>query len=89
MRDFVLTKGVMIMIINAAILKDGIIYTGRRHHLIIQSHPSKFFIDCKQGFITEEGRFVDREEGLRIAIECNQLIREPKFELFSEDLWEL
>lgn len=77
------------MIVNAAILKDGIIYTGRRHHLIIQLYPPNFFHNCEQGFVTDDGKFVDREEGLKIAIECNQLINEPRAELFSEDLWDL
>lgn len=42
-----------------------------------------------QGFITECGRFVDRKEGARIALECGQ-IKELGYsdkELFSEDLY--
>ena len=43
----------------------------------------------QQGFVTNQGRFVDRIEGKTIAKEANQLIERasklPK--LFSEDLW--
>lgn len=74
------------MIVNAAILKDGVIYRARRHHLIIWEHEPQFFNNCEQGFVTDTGEFVDREEGAKIAFECGQ-IKEPKRILFSEDLW--
>lgn len=45
----------------------------------------------KSGFLTSTGRFVDREEALRIALASGQpLIDHPARharELFSEDLW--
>ncbi len=76
------------MIVNAAILKDGVIYTNKRHHLIIQAHPYQFFLNCKQGFVTSNGEFVNREDALKIAIENNQLIVEPRGnKLYSEDVW--
>ncbi len=43
-----------------------------------------------QGFLTNTGRFVDRKEALRIAIEVNQIINMSDTngtELFSEDLY--
>jgi hypothetical protein len=44
-----------------------------------------------QGFLTSEGKFVDRQEAMRIALASNQkLIDHPsRIEgvLFSEDLW--
>ena len=44
-----------------------------------------------QGFITSTGRFVDREEGLKIALASEQpMIDHPSRNstmLFSEDLW--
>ncbi len=47
-----------------------------------------------QGFITEEGRFVTREEAFVIARKAHQLVPsrfarpiEPGAQLFSEDLW--
>ena len=44
---------------------------------------------CKQGFTTNTGRFVSREEGVGIATAAKQLIRKtnPPSQLFSEDLW--
>ena len=44
-----------------------------------------------EGFITEDGRFLDRCEAADYAYECGQLVEtaeEPRIEvLFSEDLW--
>ncbi len=43
-----------------------------------------------QGFITTAGRFVDRNEAMRIAVERGQPFKdEPRYTdtLFSEDLW--
>jgi len=42
-----------------------------------------------QGFVTSTGRFVNREEGLKIAQEANQIIKKhPRAsELYSEDMW--
>jgi hypothetical protein len=80
------------MIINAAILKEGVIYQGRRHYLIIREGiklGKKFFIGCPQGFIDDEGNFLNREQAAKHAIQCGQ-IKELKFsktELFSEELW--
>ena len=77
------------MIKEAAILKDGIIYTGRRHHNIFQSTlPLGCIKDGEQGFVTDIGEFVDRIEAGKIAIECGQ-IKKLKWgnELYSEDLY--
>lgn len=43
-----------------------------------------------QGFLTNKGNFVDREVGLKIAKENNQLINkasDTKTQLFSEDIY--
>lgn len=42
-----------------------------------------------QGFTTNTGRFVGREEAVEIATAAQQLIRktEPPSQLFSEDVW--
>jgi hypothetical protein len=44
-----------------------------------------------QGFVTEDGKFVGREEALKIAVECGQVKMENKvgnkYMLFSEDLY--
>lgn len=44
-----------------------------------------------QGFYTSKGRFVDRKEAMKIAIESEQVLEEklhnPSVGLFSEDLY--
>ena len=41
-----------------------------------------------QGFLTSDGRFVNRKEAMLIAKENNQLIRDDVFdELYSEDIY--
>lgn len=41
-----------------------------------------------QGFLTDDARFVGREEALVIARDAGQIIKPtPHRELFSEDLW--
>ena len=75
------------MIVQSAIIKDGIVYTGKRHHNILgAAEPFGFLKDGKQGFVTDTGEFVTREEAARIAFDCGQ-IKEPKRILFSEDLY--
>lgn len=74
---------------------DGAIYSmppPGRHHSIIAlmvdvGHRTP--IRGTQGFVTSEGRFVDRREAAKIAIEANQLKdRESSpTTLYSEDLW--
>jgi len=66
-----------------------------RHHHII---GARYGVDktvtggpdrAVQGFITSEGRFVDRVEGLRIARAAKQVVRKQgnPHMLFSEDMW--
>lgn len=75
------------MIQEAAIRKNGIIYTGKRHHLILNSaKPAGFLRDGEQGFVTETGQFVSREEAAEIAFLCGQILTR-KTMLFSEDLY--
>jgi hypothetical protein len=54
------------------------------HHPQCPEHP-------EQGFLTSNGRFVDRKEAFRIAAACDQLLKpEEKYvggDLFTEDLW--
>jgi len=42
-----------------------------------------------QGFTTSSGRFVDREEAMRLAKAAGQLVDDPRYDdmLFSEDVW--
>ena len=78
---------------EAAILYNGIIYTGRRHHNIINEMRTKYLILDKQavrnqGFITDDGQFVDRIIGAELAIKSGQIqkLKWPP-NLYSEDLY--
>uniref|UniRef100_A0A6M3KX46 Uncharacterized protein n=1 Tax=viral metagenome TaxID=1070528 RepID=A0A6M3KX46_9ZZZZ len=83
------------MIKEAAIFKDGKIWTGRRHsdviHTMIQEGELSPITEI-QGFVTDDGKFVDRNEAFEIAIACGQ-IKDPGPSkvrmriLMSEDLY--
>ena len=73
------------MITKSAIIKDGIIYTGKRHSNILFAAKGTLK-GCEQGFVTDNGEFVNREQAAQIACECGQ-ISVKKSELFSEDLY--
>ena len=73
---------------------SGIVFSGYRHPQCIYQQVS---ITGKrqseageeiQGFLTSKNRFVDRIEGLELALKCKQ-IDKPKYgkKLYSEDLY--
>ena len=75
---------------------DGKVWTGKRHGNCISQIFSELGIrptnkEFTQGFVTDDGRFVDRKEAFKIAVECNQLLnsKEPWAAptLMSEDLY--
>jgi len=76
---------------SAAIkIEDGRIFEGRNHGDIFmliksQSVPRLMSSRGKQGFITDDNKFVDRKEAGRIAFEAGQIDKETDF-LFSEDI---
>lgn len=85
------------MIKEAAIqrISDGKVWTGRRHGDVIRKINADGDMVTRtrfiQGFVTDDGRFVDRHEAFKIAVECNQLLN-PKDPwaaptLMSEDLY--
>lgn len=65
----------------------------RHHHIMwtrlfidgVSSHPPK----ANQGFLTTKGRFVDRVEGLALALQSGQIEEKQgnPNELYSEDMW--
>lgn len=73
----------------AAIQQDGKIYEGWAHFRIIidmvEVQGIKPPITGLQGFVTEDGEFVTREEAAKIAFEAGQ-VRRQHSKLFSEDL---
>lgn len=80
-------------IIASAIKYNEIIYTGRRHHNIISDMRNKYLILDKQairyqGFILENGNYIDRIQAAKIALGSGQIkkLNHPP-NLYSEDLW--
>lgn len=76
---------------EAAILRDGVIWTGRRHHNVILKIVETLGISVApvldpQGFVTECGKFLEREEAAKVAFEAGQIPALKKM-LFSEDLY--
>ena len=72
-------------------IEYGFVICGRRHHNIINTLGQKFYfrtVENKsvEGFLTNTDRFVDRKEAAQIAYQYGQ-IRNPKKELFSEDIY--
>lgn len=79
-------------ITNCAVrISNGCIVTmGRpaRHHHILNTHGD--LAGEEQGFLTNEGYFVDREEAFTIARDAGQIVRRcggDDDSLFSENLW--
>jgi len=65
---------------------------GRHHHIINGSVPvvsRESILSAEQGFITDDGGFVDRYVGFQIAARAGQIVRYtgPIGMLFSEDMW--
>jgi len=78
-------------------ISDGKVWTGRRHGNVIHKIVAELGIktvtheEFTQGFITDDGKFVDRHEAYKIAVEYKQLLRpnDPWAPptLMSEDLY--
>lgn len=80
------------MIKASAVLQSGCLFTGKRH---CDAYAQMFHFGVKpdgdiQGFVTDDGKFLDRKEALKHAIACGQL-KDKKYKpddaLTSEDLW--
>jgi hypothetical protein len=67
-----------------------LIYCGHRHHNVLWQSKDVSRNPYHQGFLTSEGKFVNREEALKIALEANQVLDVDDIrgnELYSEDLY--
>ena len=76
-------------VVCAALFHNDCIYMSKLgHHDIFNMEPFMVLKRAKQGFVTENGYFVDRETGLSIAEHFNQIeVKHPPLEgLNSEDL---
>ena len=84
-------------IIAAAICVDGEVQhmlPPARHHNVMHRfyrEHGRAVLPDEQGFLTDAGRFVDRETACKIARDAGQIgdpkPTHPQNELFSEDLW--
>lgn len=84
------------MIVKSAILFNNIVYTGCRHHNILQNAEEYGlgFGGLKtgvQGFVTDKNEFLNREEAREHFIKSNQIPFMNELlhgeMLFSEDLY--
>lgn len=84
------------MITRVAVKHRGTVYSlpppNRHHHVIvfIVLDVGALAEDNEQGFLDDEGRFLDRVAALEHALACNQVKDPTKIRadrLFSEDLW--
>lgn len=59
-----------------------------RHHNILHTMPGDA-LDVEQGFLTSDGRYVDRVEARLLAVAAGQLLPTAyqSKNLFSEDIW--
>lgn len=85
-------------IVAAAIVFEGIncvLPPPARHHTILHAiahlRPDVIIGPDEQGFVTDTGRWVDRFEAKRIAIEAQQYLVPEDIDLrdrlYSEELW--
>jgi hypothetical protein len=84
------------MITQSAIRLDGRVFLGRRHADILHQNAVSrdgviisSIAGGEQGFVTDEGLFLDRELAAKHALGCGQIskLKYSKNVLFSEDLW--
>ena len=76
---------------HAAVKIDGVITTGKSHSECIRQHfeAGRNPGSSGQGFVTSNGRFVNREEAAVIAYDANQIDSHRQgIGLISEMLWD-
>ncbi len=94
-RDFEVKKAVPAYSYLPTNLTQGMVFCGHRHAQCIYSlvaitgEPQYKAGHEVQGFLTSKNRFVDREEGRLIALECGQIEKSNYHSnrIFSEDLY--
>lgn len=66
-----------------------LIYCGHRHNNILWQGPHVSRNPYHQGFLTNNGLFVNRNQAAKIAIEAGQIteLQYSNTDLFSEDLY--
>ena len=75
-------------------IKTGYVICGMRHHncfmtlaIISNRNETQLDYEKEQGFLTNINRFVDRKEGMLIAVNSGQVEKSEKLSLYSEDLY--
>jgi len=76
---------------EAAIIHNGKIWTGKRHHNVIAEIIKHCGLSAapvlgEQGFVTDCGKFLGREEAAKVAFKAGQIPIQRAI-LFSEDLY--
>ena len=69
---------------------NPLVYCGLRHANVLWQSKLVSRDPDHQGFLTSKGRFVDRKEALKIALENDQVIDRTQIRgetLYSEDLY--
>lgn len=83
-------------IIAAACLKDGKLYTGKRHGTLLQQMSEDGVIAVgdplkqhHQGFVDGDMYFLSRKQAAKVAYDAGQILdgKEHPHGIFSEDLW--
>jgi len=83
-------------IVSAAVQYQGVTFSlprpARHHDIVHAMHAMGLPKESRreQGFLTSEGRFVDRSEARKIALAEGQVTQDKlhhKVHLFTEDLW--
>lgn len=95
----ILCAAVNITFVNSKNEVNRLTVCGRRHgdcYQIIRQLDNKHTQWSEEGFITHDGKFLDREEAYKYALECGQINQHTKWyrednnyeeELYSEDLY--
>jgi hypothetical protein len=95
-KELELKKIIPIEVYSPTNIDRGVVFSGFRHgHCIYTKYAVTGLRDCEsgkneQGFLTSKNRFVNRQEGLEIALRENQVIDISQIRgnrLFSEDLY--
>jgi len=69
---------------------NPLVYCGLRHANVLWQSKLVSRDPDHQGFLTSKGRFVDRKEALKIALENDQVVDRTQIRgenLYSEDLY--
>jgi len=80
-------------VMAAALIYDGQLYAAKHHATCyheLRDRGIKFIgtLDEGTGFLTNTGRYIDREEAEKLAIKRGQLVRTDEIGIvYSEDLW--